>query len=94
MLTSQVVDFKVITYGEQFGWSNIQRLAKAFQSGLASQFTFQNNGSSAIEQSTYIVAAISAAFRRDLKAEFQQLNFPIDEGLYVAILATLTSYLG
>ena len=93
VLTSQALDFKMITYGEQHGWNNIERLAKAFANDLGRQFTFQNDGPSAVEQSTYIIAALNAAFRRDFRQEFRDLNFPIDDALFGNLFPVISAYL-
>lgn len=92
VLTSQALDFKMITFGESYGWYNFEKLAKAFEEEISKQFTFQNDGASAIEQSTYIVAALSAAFGQDIRQEFIDLNFPIDDSLYQTFFTTIKQY--
>lgn len=94
VLTSQALDFKMINYGEKYGWDNFQNLAKAFQNGIGGQFTFQNDGSSAIEQSTYIVAALSAAFNQDFRQDFKNLNFPIDDKFFESAIPLIRQYIG
>lgn len=93
ILTSQALDFKMITYGEIYGWDNFRRLAKAFENELNGQFTFLNDGASAIEQSTYIVAALNAAFQRDFTQEFIDLEFPIDSSLIEEFSTVLDQYI-
>jgi len=93
VLTSQALDFKMISYAEQYGWANIERLARAFSDGLASRFTFQADGVTGQEQSTYIVAALSAAFGRDFRVDFHELNFPIDPQLFSTVFQVLAAYL-
>ena len=94
VLTSQALDFKMITFGETYGWHNFEKLAKAFENEIGKQFTFQNDGASAIEQSTYIVAALSAAFSQDFRQEFIDLNFPSDDSLYQTFFTIIKQYLG
>ena len=93
VLTSQALDFKMITYGELYGWQNMERLARAFENNLGARFSFQADGSSPVEQSTYIIAAMGAAFGKDFRTEFRDLNFPIDDALYQTCFTTIESYL-
>lgn len=81
VLTSQALGFKMILYGEEYGWQHFEKLAKAFENTIAAQFTFQNDGASAVEQSTYIVAALNVAFDQDFTQEFIDIDFPIDDSL-------------
>jgi hypothetical protein len=92
VLTSQALDFKMITYGENYGWQNFRRLSKAFENDIGNRFTFHRDGVSPIERSTYVVAALSLAFGRDLKQEFKDLNFPIDDSLYEEFYKTIRLY--
>jgi len=75
----------MIVYGETYGWQNYKKLAKYFENSMSNYFTFYNDGASAIEQSTYIVAALSASFNQDFRQDFRDLNFPINEDLYIEI---------
>jgi prepilin-type N-terminal cleavage/methylation domain-containing protein len=92
VLTSQALDYKMIIYGETYGWQNYTKLAKAFENGIANQFTFQNEGVSVMERSTYIVAALGAAFNRDFREDFRNLNFPIVEPLYADIYSKIKNH--
>ena len=92
VLTSQALDFKMITYGETYGWQNFQRLARAFENDMSSRVTFQRDGVSPTERSTYVIAALSVAFGKDFRQEFRDLNFPIDDVLFGECYATITSY--
>ncbi len=93
ILTSQALDFKMITYGEQYGWRNFENLTKAFENELDRQFSFLDDGASAVEQSTYIVAALNVAFQRDFTQEFIELEFPIDSSLLQEFTAVLEQYI-
>ncbi len=93
VLTSQALDFKMITYGETYGWQNFQRLARAFENDLSGRFNFQRDGVSPNERSTYVVAALTVAFGKDLRQEFRDLNFPIDDELFEECRRTITSYI-
>ncbi len=94
VLTSQALDMKMISYGEMYGWQGFQRLARAFENEIGGRFTFQRDGASAMEQSTYIVAALGVAFGKDFRSEFRDLNFPIDEALYHEVTQGISAYLG
>ncbi len=85
VLTSQTLDYKMILYGETYGWHNYLKFAKAFENGLAQFFSFQNNGVSDVERSTYVIAALGVAFDKDFRIEFSELNFPIDDAYYAEI---------
>ena len=93
VLTSQALDFKMITYGETYGWQNFQRLARAFENELSGRFTFQWDGVSPTERSTYVIAALSVAFGKDVRQEFRDLNFPIDDMLFEECRTTIRSYI-
>ena len=93
VLTSQALDYKMITYGEKYGWNSYIKFAKAFENGIAPQFTFHHDGASATEQSTYVVAALGAAFNRDFRPDFRELNFPIDEVLYAEVYPKIKNYI-
>jgi len=93
ILTSQALDFKMITYGEQYGWHNFRELTKAFENQLDRQFSFLDDGASAIEQSTSIVAALNVAFQRDFTQEFIELEFPVDSSLLQEFTTILEQYI-
>ncbi|MFH1787513.1 MAG: PKD domain-containing protein [archaeon] len=90
--TSQALDYKMIVYGETYGWENYKKFTKAFEDGISSKFTFQNDGSSEDEQSTYIIAALGASFDQDFRSDFEELNFPIDNSLYENIYPKIKEY--
>lgn len=91
-LTSQALDYKMIVYGEKHGWQNYTKFTKAFEDGMGSQFTFQDDGVSATEQSTYAIAALGVAFDKDFREEFKALNFPVDDGLYEEAYQKIETY--
>ena len=93
LLTSQALDFKMITYGEQYGWHNFEDLTKAFENELSTQFSFLDDGASAIEQSTYIVAGLNVAFQLDFTQEFIELDFPVDTSLLEEFTAVLEQHI-
>jgi hypothetical protein len=90
VLTSQALDYKMIKYAETYGWDKIKTLSKAFEQSNESKFTFQKDGVTAEEQSTYIVAALSVSFGKDLRSDFINLNFPINNNLYDIIIQNLS----
>jgi len=93
VLTSQALDYKMVMLGEQYGWRNYKKFTKAFDPDIEPSFTFQKDGVSDIEQSTYVIAALSVAFRRDFRKDFKELNFPVDETLYADVLQKITLYI-
>ncbi|MFH1592266.1 MAG: hypothetical protein ABIB47_02785 [Candidatus Woesearchaeota archaeon] len=93
VLTSQALDYKMIEYGEEFGWDAYRKVAKAFEEGLSGEFDFISDGVSPIEKSTYIVAVLSVSFEKNFKGEFEELGFPIDDELYNEITSRLEIYL-
>ena len=68
-------------------------MAKAFANDMGRQFTFQNDGTSAVEQTTYMIAALNVAFRRDVRQEFRDLNFPMDDALFNQIQPIISANL-
>ena len=93
VLTSQVLDYVMILKGEQYGWGKYERFSRAFDDQIASQFTFQNDGVSGIEKSTYVIAALNAAFNNDFQKEFIGLNFPIDKSLYNEVFTKISDFI-
>jgi hypothetical protein len=91
--TSQSLDYKMIEYGETYGWENYKNLAKAFEDEISVQFNFHKDGTSDIEQSTYIIATLSASFNRNFRPEFSELNFPINQTLYSEIYPKINAYI-
>ena len=93
ILASQALDFKMITYGEEYGWDKFQRLTKAFED-YGVQLHHDPEGVTPVDQSTFIVAALSVAFGRDFRQEFLDLSFPIDRDRYQYFFAEISAYLG
>jgi hypothetical protein len=85
-LTSQALDWKMIQYGKLYGFENYKKLSKIFESENTNKFTFQNDGVSAEEQSTFIVAILGYSFNKDFRTDFKKLNFPINDSLYNQVL--------
>lgn len=93
VLTSQALDYKMISYGNLYGWSNYKKFAYFFSNDVSHLFTFQNDGVSDVEQSTYVVASLNIAFNKDFRQEFRNLNFPINDTFYQEIYSRLkTAY--
>jgi hypothetical protein len=92
-LTSQVLDYKMIEYGEQYSWENYKKVTKSFEDGISDRFTFHLDGVSDIEQSTYIIASLGVAFDRDFRDDFRKLNFPIDNNLYSTVSKKIRDYI-
>jgi hypothetical protein len=85
VLTSQALDWQMITYGNLYGWNNYKKLAKMFEDNIAGNFTFYKDGASDIEQSTYIIAILGVSFNKDFRSDFKNLSFPVNETLYSQI---------
>ena len=83
----------MITYGEEYGWDKFERLTKAFEE-FGVQLDHQSGEVTPVDQSTYIVAALGAAFGRDFRQDFVDLSFPIDDARYLYFLAKMSEYLG
>jgi hypothetical protein len=92
VLPSQALDFKMITYGEQWGWDRFRRVAAAFEKAMEDKVTFEDDGVTPEEQSTYIIAALSVAFGMDLRKDFRALNFPIDDTLFDTLVPIITEH--
>jgi hypothetical protein len=93
VLPSQALDFMMITYGEKYGWQHFKKLARAFENGMDPLVAFDDDGVTPTEQSTYVVAALGAAFGRDFRTDFRNLNFPIDDNLYRSVSEKINAYL-
>lgn len=92
--TSQALDYMMITYGENYGFENYQKVARSFSNEMNDYFTFQLDGVSDVEQSTYIIASLSASFQRDFRQDFINLKFPIDDELYTEVYDKIDSLFG
>jgi hypothetical protein len=92
VLTSQALSYKMIEFGEQYGWHHFEELSKAFEDDISGRFTFHRDGVSDVEQSTYVVAALGVAFQQDFRQDFADLNFPIDDTLYQQIFPEIENY--
>lgn len=91
VLTSQALDYRMIELGERHGWAPFRGLARAFAADLSGRFPFLEDGASPAEQSTYVVAALSAAFELDLREDFRELAFPIDDRLFYSVIRELSA---
>ena len=92
-LTSQALDYKMIIYGEEYGWDKYQNLSRLFQSELGSVFNFQKDGVSDEEKSTYIIAVLGVVFNEDFRAEFEELHFTVNETLYSDVVLEMEAFL-
>ena len=93
ILTSQALDFMMITYGEEYGWDKFERLTKAFEE-FGVQLNHDSEGVTPLDQSTYIVAALTVAFDQDFRQDFLDLSFPIDDARYQYFYAQVSEHLG
>jgi hypothetical protein len=63
------------------------KLLQLFDADLAQRYDAQHNTPQANTlRSTLMVAAVSYAFAADLRAEFRDLGFPVDDTLFLALL--------
>ena len=83
----------MISYGEAYGWDRFQTLTRAFED-FGVQLNRDSDRVRALDQSTYIVAAPSAAFDQDFRQELLDLKFPIDNSRYQYFHTQLSKHLG
>lgn len=89
--TSQALSFEMILLGEKYGWNKFKRVAENFSEKNNELFDFQKDGVTSEEQSTYIIASLSSAFGIDVRNDFNNLNFPVDQKLYFEIYSKLVN---
>ena len=66
------------------------KLLNTFKSAMLSQYApSENTEAAATFRSTLMVAAISYGFAQDLRSEFRQLGFPIDDSTFSTLYASL-----
>jgi hypothetical protein len=81
----------MIQYGKMYGFENYKKLSKIFEDSNSKKFSFQLDGVSPGEQSTFIVAALGVSFGKDFRQEFANLSFPINNSMYDEIYPILNS---
>ena len=84
--------------GYRLPLKRMMALLQTFDASLAAQYDQNHNTAAAATfRSTLMVSALSYAFSRDLRQEFRDLNFPIDDACYLDLyqrvppLLTITS---
>jgi len=66
-----------------------------FDAGMAAQYDpSDNTATAATFRSTLMVTALSYAFEQDLRPEFRNLNFPIDDQTYDELYQKASSVTG
>jgi hypothetical protein len=80
--------------GDEFGWDKFPKFYNGFSNDLNDKFTFWQDGVSDTEETTYMIAALNAAFDRDFRQDFKDLNFPIDDTLYDEISPVIKNHVG
>lgn len=93
--TFMTIAYKFFEHAENSGMGyraplkRMMHLLQLFDQGLMDKFD-QNNGTAAADsaRATLLIAAMSYAFQSDLRSEFEDLNFPIDDGLYSSLSAS------
>lgn len=91
--TSAALTVKMFEFGEAYGWDHFKKLARAFEDGISDRIIFKNGIITDTDRSTFIIAALSASFELDLRQEFYDLSFPIDEDLYQSIYPAIHDYI-
>jgi len=80
--TTQALAYKMIIYGETYGWNHYKKFSKTWREDMDDYFDFHDDGVTSSEKTTYMIASLSASFDIDFKSDFLTLNFPIDDDLY------------
>jgi hypothetical protein len=82
-ITADILDGMLIQLGDTYGWEYYPRFFNVF---LPQNRSFGLEIDSEIKRATLFVAALSAAFKRDLRSKFRDdWGFPIDETFYAGI---------
>ena len=69
----------------------LMRLLEVFNEDLWQQYDPQNDTPAADEfRATLLVTALSHAFQSDLRAEFRDLHFPVDDAIYDQLMTLAT----
>ena len=81
----------IYEYCDIYGWDKLTRCMDFFQQGLLYDYSqiLANAGGIAdeVHRVTFLLAALSYAFSHDVRADFATLNFPVDDDLFVALMA-------
>jgi hypothetical protein len=81
--------------GYQTSLKRMMRLLQLFDADMAARYDPNNNTEAAATfRSTLMVTALSYAFEQDLRPEFRDLNFPIDDQEYDALYQKASALLG
>ena len=90
--TTSTLSWKFIEHAEQQGQgyqiplNRMMSLLQMFNPSMLAAYAPQSNTQEAATfRSTLMVTALSYAFSEDLRAEFEALNFPIDDATYEAL---------
>jgi len=91
--TFMTIAYKFCAHAEMMGCGyrlplkRMMRLLQVFNSDLAARYAPSEDSAEAETfRATLLVAALSYAFSSDLRAEFRDLNFPVDDAVYDELL--------
>ncbi len=93
--TFMTVAREFMVHAEQAGsylgpLARAMRLLRTFNQSLLTQYAPQTDSPAASTfRATLMVAALSYGFQQDLRAEFRALGFPVDDGEYASLYASV-----
>lgn len=79
-------------YGYALPLRRMTSLLQLFDQDMANQYdALQNTAAAATFRATLMVAAVSYAFGEDLRGEFRNLNFPVDDQIFLNLYQTAST---
>jgi len=94
ILSSQALVQKIFEYCDTYGWGKIRCFNDHYDLSyipICAEIFSRHNGFTVKNKVTYLIATLSSTFRIDLKNEFEDLNFPINNELYQELIGLFTS---
>jgi hypothetical protein len=91
---SHVLVKKIYDYCDVAGWNSIRSFYRLFSCPFVprySQVLAQHGGLTTENRVTIMIAALSVTFARDVRDEFADLNFPLNQDLYTALDGVLAN---
>jgi hypothetical protein len=70
--------------------TRVMRLVRTFDSDILARYApAENSPEASTYRATLMIAALSYGFQQDLREEFRQLGFPIDDAAYLALYGSV-----
>ena len=88
-INPDMVDGMLIQICDKHGWAKLSNFFRYFHDDGPLTENIINKANNEKQRITIIIAALSAAMEFDLKSQFQQWNFPINDQYYETILKKL-----